>query len=237
VNTTGNTIHKVVAGDTLNSLVARYRLSSPRAILDAKSNAPVRTELLEGDHLPVDLIIHIPPNAEEVLRRRMDGLLALKPVLLAHFNTLQELTIAELLPALASDSCPYRSDEVSSVLYNLGEFSLKTIEQVTASSIVFVELATAMSLTHVATRDDQVLGSRSGIPAAGLNWAISENGLNAWKSLWDRNGLGAIWAKESPDDVVRSLLDYQMTVRSIVVQHVDRRFRESLLLRQKLQAE
>ena len=237
MSTTGNTIHKVREGDTLNSLVARYRLSSTKAILDAESNAPVRAELLNGSQLPVDLVIHIPPNADEILRQRMDGLLGLKPVLLAHFNTMQELTNAELLPALSSDAPPYRSDAVSSVFYNLREFSLRTIEQVSASAIVFVELAAAMSLTHVSTHDDQVLGGMSGSPAAGLNWAISENGLNAWKSLWDRNGLDAIWANESPDDVVRSLLDYQMTVRSIVVQTVDRRFRESLQLQQKLQAE
>lgn len=237
MSTTGNTIHKVKAGDTLNSLVASYRLSSTRAILDTESNASVRTLLLKDGDLPVDLVIHIPPNADQILRQRMERLLELKPVLLAHFDTLQELTIAELLPALASDSCPYRSDEVASVLYNLREFSLKTIEQVSASSVIFVELATAISLTHVSTRDDRALGAMSRFPAAGLNWAISEAGLNVWKSLWDRNDGDPKWAKESPDDVVRSLLDYQMTVRSIVVQNADRRFRESLLLQQKLRAE
>ena len=172
MSTTGNTIHKVREGDTLNSLVARYRLSSTKAILDAESNAPVRTELLNGSQLPVDLVIHIPPNADEILRQRMDGLLGLKPVLLAHFNTMQELTNAELLPALSSDAPPYRSDEVSSVFYNLREFSLRTIEQVSASAIVFVGLAAAMSLTHVSTHDDQVLGGMSGSPAAGLNLSL-----------------------------------------------------------------
>jgi len=237
VNSTRNTLHKVGAGTTLNSLVTDYRLSSAKAILDIESNASVRSVLLEGGDLPVGLIVQIPPNAEEILRRRMHKLNELKPVLLAHFDTLQELTVAELLPALANDSFPFQSDEVSSVLYNLREFSLKGIEQVSANSTVFVELGEAMSRTHVATYDDRALSTVSGRPDAGLNWAISEAGLNAWRSLWNRDVLDARWGSGSPEEIARSLLDYQMTVRSIVVQSADRRFRESFLLQQKLQAE
>ena len=167
----------------------------------------------------------------------MDRLNELKPVLLSHFNTLQELTIAELMPVLANDSYPYQADEVSSVLYNLREFSLKTIEQIGASSSIFVELGGAMSLTHVATNDDRSLGAMSDYPVAGLQWAVSEIGLNAWKTLWDRDVLDARWHAGSPDVIARSILAYQTTVRSNVVQNVDRRFRESFQLQKQLQAE
>ena len=83
MSSTRNTIHKVAVGDTLDSLVTAYRLSSTRAILDTESNASVRSLLLKGGELPVDLVIHIPPNAADILRRRMNRLNELKPVILA----------------------------------------------------------------------------------------------------------------------------------------------------------
>ena len=216
MSSTRNTIHKVGAETTLLSLVADYRLSSTKAILDVESNASVRSVLLEDGDLPVGLIIHIPPNAEEILQQRMRKLNELKPVLLDHFDTLQELTIAELLPALASDSYPFQSDEVSSVLHNLREFSLTAIDQIGTNSIVLVELGGAMSLTHVATYDDRALGAMSGNPVAGLNWAISNAGLNAWNTMWNRDVLDERWDTGSSDDIAKSLLDYQTTIRSIV---------------------
>lgn len=237
MSSTRNTIHKVAVGDTLDSLVTAYRLSSTRAILDTESNASVRSLLLKGGELPVDLVIHIPPNAADILRRRMNRLNELKPVILAHFHSLQELTASELMPALEKDVYPYDSDEVSSVLRNLEEFILRAIDQLIASSVIFVELGSAMSLTHVGTADDRVLATASSYPVVGLSWAISENGLAAWKATWGRDVLDSKWDASSRDATAKLIFDHLMTIRSIVVQSTDRRFRESLLLQQKLQAE
>lgn len=237
MKSTDYTIHKVDSVETLQSLVAAYRLSSAAAILDVKKNASIRSILAKGGELPIDLVIHIPPNAEDILRRRMHKIRELSPVLLAHFDTLQELVIAELLPALRNDVSPFCSDEVSSVLQNLEEFSQISLNHVSANSIIFVELGSAMSLTHVATRDDHGLASSSGNPVAGLVWAISKDGLLTWKSLWSRDVMESRWGSGSPDKDARAILDYLMTIRSIIVQSVDRRFRESRLLQQKVQAE
>lgn len=237
MSSTGNTIHKIREGETLDSLVAGYRLSSVAAILDTRSNASIRSILAKEGELPVDLIIHIPPNAEDILRRRLHVLNQLKPVLLAHFDTQQELVIAELLPVLANDVSPFRSDEVSVVLQNLAEFTQNALDRVGASSTLLVELGSAMSLTHVATRDDHALASASGNPASGLTWAVSHGGLSAWQALWTRDVLESKWGAGFSDSDAKALLAYMMTIRSLVVQSVDRRIRESFWLQQKLQAE
>jgi hypothetical protein len=237
MSSTGNTIHKPGEGETLDSLVAAYRLSSVAAILDTQCNASIRSILAKGGELPVDLIIHIPPNAEDILRRRLQELNQLKPVLLAHFDTQQELVIAELLPVLANDVSPFCSDEVSAVLQNLEEFSQNARDRIDASSTIFVELGSAMSLTHVATRDDHALASASGNPAFGLTWAVSNHGLSAWNSLWTRDVMESKWGSGSSDTDARNILALMMTIRSLVVQSVDRRIRESFSLQQKLQAE
>lgn len=237
MNSKDYTIHKVNGVETLQSLVVAYRLSSAAAILDVDKNASIRSILATGRELPIDLIIHIPPNAEDTLRRRMYKIRELSPVLLAHFDTLQELVIAELLPALRNDVSPFCSDEVSSVLQNLEEFSQNSLNRISTNSIIFAELGSAMSLTHVATRDDHGLASSSGNPAAGLAWAISKNGLFAWKSVWSRDVMASKWGSGSADTDARAILDYLTTIRSLIVQSLDRRFRESLLLQQELQAE
>lgn len=237
MTSTCNTIHKLGRGETLHSLVAAYRLSSVAAILDAQSNSSIRSILAKGGELPSGLIVHIPPNAVEILRRRMHELNLLKPVFLAHFDTLQGLVNTELLPALDNDVRPFCSDEVSAGLRNLEEFSQNAQDRIAASSIVFVELGRAMSLTHVATRDDHGLASAFGNPIIGLTWAASNEGLSAWTSLWTRDVMESRWGSGSPDKDARAILAYLTTVRSLIVQNVDRRFRESLLVQQKLQAE
>jgi hypothetical protein len=55
MSSTGNTIHKPGEGETLDSLVAAYRLSSVAAILDTQSNASIRSILAKEGVLPVDL--------------------------------------------------------------------------------------------------------------------------------------------------------------------------------------
>lgn len=233
----GNIIHKVGEGETLDSLVAGYRLSSVAAILNTESNASIRSKLAKKGELPSGLFVYIPPNAEDLMRRRMHELNLVKPVFLAHFDTLRELVEAELLPALNSDVSPFHSEKVSAVLQNLEEFSQNARQQIGASAIVFVELGSAMSLTHVATRDDHALASAIGNPLAGLTWAISDHGLSVWSSLWTREVMESRWGTGSPDKDARAIQAYLTTVRSIVVQSVDRRFRGSFSLLQELQAE
>jgi hypothetical protein len=237
MSATRNTVHKIKSGQTLASLVVDYRLSSTAAILDSPGNANIRSTLAADGELPVDLIVQIPPNAHDVLGERMRLINELKPVLAAHFNTVRDLAESDLLPALRSDGPPFQSDEVGSVLQNLGEFSQRSIEQIGAMSMKFGELGKAMSLTHVVTREDSALAASSGHPMAGLTWAVSSNGLSAWQSLWARDLWDGKWEGRSSDAAAQLTMQYITTVRSIVVQQADRHFRESLLLQRRLQSE
>jgi hypothetical protein len=237
MSATSNTIHKVQGGQTLASLVAAYRLSSKAAILDSPGNVNIRPQLAVEGELPIDLFVHIPPNAAEILQERMRLANELKPVLLAHFDTLQELAETELLPALMEDTYPFHSDEVTSILQHLGEFSLLAIDRIGENSTAFIELGKAMALTHVATADDRALAAASGYAEAGLSWAISPGGLSAWQSLWTREVWDGRWNRDSVEAAAQSTLQYITTVRSIVVQQVDRRFRESLRLLRQLREE
>ena len=237
MNSTKISIHKVRTGTTLDSLVADYRLSSTKAILDCPGNAAIRLQLSVDGELPIDLIVQIPPIAHEVLRERMRLLTQLKPVLLSHFDTLRDLAESKLWPALRNDSAPYRSEEVTAVLQNFGEFSQRAIDAVGANSLRFVELGKAMSMTHVATHQDSTLAASSAHPMTGLNWAVSAQGLSAWQSMWARDLWDNKWEGRSSRDAAQLTMQYITTVRSIVVQQADRHFRESLLLQKQLQAE
>lgn len=230
-------MHVVRSGQTLASLVADYRLSSKAAILDSPGNAAIRSQLSVDGDLPVDLLVQIPPNAHEVLKARMQLLNELKPVLLAHFNTLRDLAGSDLVPVLKSDSAPFQSDEVTSVLQNFGEFSQRAIDQIGTNSNKFVETGKAMSLTHVGTLQDAALAASSGHALAGLSWAVSATGLAAWQSMWTRDLWDDKWEGQSSAAAEQLTIQYITTVQSIVVQQPDRHFRESLLLQERLLAE
>jgi len=230
-------VHEVRNGQTLASLVADYRLSSKAAILDSPGNAAIRSQLSVDGELPVNLFVQIPPNAHEVLRARMRLLTELKPVLLAHFDTLRDLAESELVPELRNDSAPFQSDEVTSILRNLGEFSQRAIDQIGENSNSFVELGKAMSLTHVATSQDAALAASSGRTMAGLSWVVSSHGLSAWQSMWERDLWDDKWEGRSSDAAAQLTMQYITTVRSIVVQQGDRHYRESLFLQKRLQSE
>lgn len=237
MSATGNTVHVVRSGQTLASLVADYRLSSKAAILDSPGNAAIRAQLSVDGELAVDLFIQIPPNAYAVLKARMQLLNEMKPVLRAHFDTLRDLAESDLLPALRDAGPPFQSDELVSVLQNLGEFSERSIDQIGATATGFAELGKAMSLTHVSTSEDRALATTSGHPMAALSWAVSSNGLSAWQSMWARDLWDDKWEGESSAAAADLTMQYITTVRSIVVQNADRHFRESLLLQRRLQSE
>lgn len=231
------TMHTVREGETLDSLISDYRLSSGAAILDVERNASVRSQLEADGNLPVGLTVHIPPNAQDVLRRRVSKLNELRPVLLAHFDTLRALADAELFPAMREGAYPFDSDEINAVLGELEGFSATAIDRLSLSSDVFVELASAMSLTHVASRDDHELKASSGYRSAGLIWAISHDGIGGWEILWTRDFLDGRWNTDSPEAAMKATLVILTTIESVVVHEVDRRLRESFLLQQRLQAE
>lgn len=237
MSSTRGVVHEIRSGQTLVSLVADYRLSSEAAILDCPGNAAIRSQLSVEGELPVDLFVQIPPRAYDVLAERMRLLNQLKPVLLAHFDTLRDLAESELLPALRNDSSPYHSEEVTVILQNLGEFSQSAIDLLGANSVRFVEFGKAMSMTHVATHQDSALAASSAHSMAGLDWAVSSHGLSAWQSMWTREVWDDKWWGQSSAAASQLTMQYITTVRSIVVQQTDRHFRQSLLLQKQLQAE
>ncbi len=230
-------VHKVRNGETLSSLVNAYRLSSASAILDIDKNDAIRSKLMVDCELPVDLFVNIPPNAEDLLQERMVKLNELKPVLLMHFDTMMQLAETKLYPLLSKGTHPFNAPEVTVALGNLGEFVGEGIEQIGANTTKLAELGIAMSLTHVATADERELSASPRHPAVGLTWAVSPDGLALWKSMWSRALWDEKWVSSSVESAIRFTMQYITTVGSIVVQRGDQRFRESLLLRRKLQAE
>lgn len=232
-----NTLHRIKDGETLESLAASYRLSSAAAILETDSNASIRSKLAENGALPTNLVVHIPPNAYDLLRQRNQELNRLKPMLLAHFDAQQQMAVADLMPALKNNVSPFCSEEVSAVLQNLEESSQVARQHAGASSAIFVDLGTAMSLTHVATRDDHALAAAATNPESGLLWAVSDYGLSVWNSLWSRDVMDSKWGSGSSETDAQAILSYMTTVRSIVMQSVDRRGRECFSSQQKLLAE
>ena len=230
-------MHKVRSGQPLALLVANYRLSSTAAILDSPGNAAIRSDLATGGELPIDLFVQIPPRAEDLLQERMRLANELKPLCSAHFDSLRELAETDLLPALMEDNFPFHSHKVTSVLQQLSEFSRLAIDRNGTNTARFIELGKAMTLTHVATSEDRALAAASGYAMAGLSWAVSSYGLSAWQSMWERELWDNKWDSRSSESAAELTMQYITTVRSIVVQQVDRHFRKSLLLQKRLQAE
>lgn len=230
-------VHRTREGETLDSLVQKYQLSSRLAILDAEKNAAIRAQLSIDGGLATGLFVQIPPNAERLIQRRIFTLNQLRPVLLAHFDTLEELAASELHAALLNDTPPYGTANVSNALRDLEEFVAASFERFGGNSHELAELGIALSLTHVATTDDHALAAGSRAPNAGLNWAVSSAGLARWQSMWSRDHWDEKWDSVSSGTAVRLTTQYIRTVRSIVVQHTDQRVRQALQLQRLLLAE
>ncbi len=229
-------IHTTKEGDTVESLVEQYRLSSARALLEIEPNAAVRERLSAGGALPAGLTVHIPPNAVDLVRDRQYRLHEIRPVLLSHFDTMLEIAEADLRPALEKVSAPAESDEVFGVVEQLAEYVTESISTIAANTRPLVDIAVGMSLTYVATELDHAASNAANDPRCGLYWAITPPVLEQWESMWVADLWRARWSGAGADDAWANTSQYKVTIRSIVVQQIDARIREAQSLERQLRS-
>lgn len=230
-------VHTTREGDTLDRLVEQYRLSSRRAIVDIESNASIRDRLQGEGALPPGLVVHIPPNAVDLVRDRLYRLHEIRPVLLSHFDTMRDVAESDLRPALLGSSAAEESRDAFEVIQVLAEFVAESVSTIAANTRSLAEIGAAMSLTHAATDMDRAAASALSDPRCGLYWTVTPPVLGQWETMWDEGLWQARWSGVDADDAWTSTLQYQTTIRSIVVQQVDARLRESQALERRLRAE
>ena len=230
-------IHTTSDGDTLEALVEQYRLSSERALLEIEPNESIRERLKDGGALPAGLMVHIPPNAVDLVRERQYRLHEIRPVMLSHFDTMVEIAEADLRPALEATSSPVDSADVSAVLAKLGEYVAESVSTRAANTRPLVDIAVGMSLTHVATDMDRAAANAANDPRCGLYWSITPLILEQWEGMWNPELWRARWGGAGAGDPWGSASQYNVTIRSIVVQQVDTRIREAQTLERQLRSE
>lgn len=228
--------HKVRAGDTLESLVARYRLSSPRAITDIPANKPVRARLIGSSDLPPGLMIRIAPNAGQLVKERLYLLHALRPAFLAHFDELESLHV-ELEAALRDAGAPLDCARAWTVVGRLQDAVLTAIDSIALRAAPLVDICRGMAHTHVAEDTDHAAVSSAQDSHCGLYWSLSPATLELWRDMWALSLWLDKWQDQASDRAWLLATRYLNTVRSIVVQQVDRRIREAQKLERSLMQE
>ncbi len=232
-----SSIYTTRDGDTLDALVQQYRLSSSLALVEIESNAAVREHLLSDAALPAGLVIHIPPNAADLVRERLYRLREIRPVLLSHFDTMREIAESDLRSALANATTPIDSVEAFEILGELSEFVSESLTSIAANTASLVDIGVGMSATHVATDADRAVAGAAQDPRSGLYWSVTPPVLNQWETMWNGELWRAKWSGVDSGDAWGRASQYKTTIRSIVVQQVDARIRESQSLERQLLAE
>ncbi len=230
-------VHTTRDGDTLDALVGQYRLSSSLAIVEIESNAAIREHLQSGSSLPAGLVIHIPPNAIDLVRERLYRLHEIRPVLLSHFDTMREIAESDLRSALVDAATPIDSAGAFGVLGELAEFVAESVTSIAANTSSLIDIGVGMSATHVATDADRAVAGTAQDPRCGLYWSVTPPILNQWETMWDPELWLAKWSDADSGDAWGRASQYKNTIRSIVVQQVDTRIRESQSLERQLRAE
>lgn len=230
-------MHVAKPGDTLESLVSEYRLSSWRAIADIQSNVSLRGKLVVRGTLPVGLMVNIPPNAGNLLKERLHLLHKVRPVFLAHFDRQALHAEQTLCASLLNARLP---DEVEGVAADLAAMQNEVdtvIEDLACETWPLVSICVGMTHTHVADRTDKMAAGTVSDSLCGLYWAISPPILGLWQQLWDLDMWLGKWQGRDPDAASQLVQQFQNTVRSLVVQQIDKRIREAQRLERDLHQE
>lgn len=230
-------IHVVKKGDTLDSLVRDYRLSSRQAIVAIKDNLGIAEQLRREGELPVGLHVHIPPNAIELTTERLYKLQEMRPVILAHFEMLRQLAAGDLRAAVLAAASPAESAEVQQALGALQSFVSREVIRIAANSSDLVGLGIAIASTHVATARDEAVAGCASEPMCSLYWILSPPVLVQWQELWTPGVWGEKWAGRWGIEAWENVERYSNAVGSIVIQQMDQRIREALALKQQLLSE
>lgn len=230
------TVYVAVPGDTLDSVVSAFRLSSRRALTEIPNNAHLG-DPPPGAALATGTRVHIPPNATDLLRERSYALHAVRPMLMSHFDEQQRLAERSLRDAVLADCVPRATEEIDHALTELRESLGAGMEAVARASASLAEIGSGMAATHVATKNDRaVLGSTVG-HLTGLYWMLSAQYVEVWAGMWNTAVWEDKWRGEDTAGAWRAVEQYLNTVRSISVQQVDQRLRETLMLERRLLAE
>lgn len=230
-------IHVVKEGDTLDSLVRDYRLSSRKAIVAVKPNLGIAEQLGRRDDLPPGLHVHIPPNAIELTMERVYKLQEIRPVLLAHFEAQRQLAMDDLRATVLAAGRPAESADVQQALDALETFVSREVERIAANFADFVSLAMAMTTTHVATARDKAVEGSASDPMCSLYWVLSPPVLAQWREAWGLELWRDKWGERQGAEAWQYLERYSNAVSSTVMQQMDQRMREALALKQRLLSE
>ena len=230
-------IHTAQAGDTVDSLTQAYRLSSRLAITDIPANRNARTTLLAIDELPEGMRINIPPNAGELCKERLYALHRDRSSFLAHFDALQSSAESTLRSAVLATDRPFESAAVQQVLSELHEAVAAGIDTMASNTAPLVQICQGMAHTHVADWKDNAAVEAAADPLCGLYWAISPGALELWRDMWTDTVWSHKWQDKEPKAAWRLAEQFLTTVRSIVVQQIDQRIRETQALERRLQSE
>jgi hypothetical protein len=229
--------HVAKPGDTLESLVSEYRLSSWRAIADIEANLPVRGQLVIRGTLPLGLMVSIPPNASELLKERLYLLHRVRPAFLAHFDGQALQVEQDLVKSLLKAGAPEEAEGMAELLAALQKEVDLTIEDLAHQTWPLVSICVGMTHTHVAERIDILAAGTLSDSLCGLYWAISPPILGLWQQLWDMDTWLGKWRGRDPAAASQLVQQFQNTVRSLVVQQIDQRIREAQKLERDLHQE
>ncbi|MDH3349940.1 MAG: hypothetical protein OEM51_00215 [Gammaproteobacteria bacterium] len=229
--------HIVQSGDSRESIVARYRLSSWRAVTEISPNIALRELTESHDDLPVGLLIHIPPNAPELARERLYGLHSFRPEIMVHFDAMQELCNTELRGPVLAAADPLESEEIRQALARLHSYVAEATDILARNTSPLIQVCQGMIHTHVAERTDHAVVNAGGDPLRGLYWAVTPSVLELWKNMWAPGTWAAKWRSVASKAAWEQATQYATTIRSLVVQQIDRRIREAMALERALRLE
>ena len=229
--------HTMQDGDTIASLVVRYRLSSNRAIVECPANVALLSKLSDPDRPPAGFILHIPPSVSDLARDRIYVLNRLKPACLEHFDKLQAFADSELQPALSAVEALLESQVVRQTLSALRVEVEEAIAAIAGQALPLAAMCKGMACTHLAQPIDRAVTESAADPRCGLYWAVSPDALALWSGMWSEELWMARWQGHDNQSNWEKTCQYLNTVRSLVIQQIDQRIRDALALQRQLHAE
>ena len=226
--------YTVQEGDTPEKLVRDYRLSSWQAIVGIRENKPLKSRLEDG--LEPGLVIHIPPNANDLLQQRTYSLDRLRPVIQAHFDDLQARCEGRLRPLLHETAIAADSETVNQQITELAAHIDAEIDRIATLSKPLANICEGIARTHIAADIDRAVANALANPRAGLYWSVTPEVLGVWSGMWDLE----LWKSRlniAAGGGWQSVQQYMTTVRSLVLQSIDKRLRDTLTQRRQLALE
>jgi hypothetical protein len=223
-------------GDTVKRIAHAFRLSSSRAILEVPSNTHL-TKWSSDAVLEAGTKVSIPPNAGELLKERLYALHAVRPMLFAHFDKQRSRAEEDLRDVALSQGVPVTPGEISHALAGMQALVVAGMEDIAQASVVFAEIGRGIAETHVANANDRAIAGSTVGALTGLYWLISAQYVNAWSGMWGVEVWTNKWAGKDGANAWQAADQYLNTIRSIVVQQVDTRIRETLALENALLSE